>query len=117
MTVRKVIASGLEAVRSFAARHGKFVTGVGLGSGGAVVFDVARDAAAQCATAFERYGDAFLVRQNLQLDASADMLSIVCASLISVSTVTATGLTALLLHTCMTSSGGSRGVLTVCLCY
>ena len=114
MAFRKVTASGLGAVRSFAAQHRGFVTGVGLGSGGAVAFNAIRNAAAQFNMALERYGDAF---QKLLLNAFADFLSVVCAGLTGASAVAATGFAALLLRKSLTSSGGSRGVLIVCLCY
>ena len=115
MASRKLIASGLDAVRSFAAQHREFVTGVGLGSGGAVAINASRNAAAPISMAFKRYGDAFLVRQKLLLDLQTAY--VVCASLTSASAVAATGFAALLLHEFLTSSGGSRGVLIVCLCY
>lgn len=117
MAVRKVIASGLNAAGAFAARHRNFVAGVGLGSGGAVVFNAAQDAAAQFKLMVERYGDAFLVTQSLQVTASADMLSIVRATLLSATAVTATGVAALLLRGLLVPSGGGRGMLTVCWYY
>ena len=116
MAVRRIIASGLVAAGSFAAQHRKFVTGVGLGSGGAVVFNAARDAAAQFILVVERHGDAFLDRQTRHLDAFADMLSNFCAALFSASVAAATGVAALALCGLLVPYRGSRGMLTVCLC-